>query len=99
MLPYQGAKLLLNLGIVEGSILWAEWNGKYRDDLRRFIKDSSRIKFTLMTLQYQCSLRHAKGARMSIILRCKVQTKDSHGDPGMKGAFATRVSGSADLYR
>ncbi|XP_040950200.1 isoamylase 3, chloroplastic isoform X1 [Gossypium hirsutum] len=38
---------------------WAEWNGKYRDDLRRFIK----------------------------------------GDPGMKGAFATRVSGSADLYR
>ncbi|KAK6246015.1 hypothetical protein SCA6_009105 [Theobroma cacao] len=38
---------------------WAEWNGKYRDDLRRFIK----------------------------------------GDPGMKGAFATRVAGSADLYR
>ncbi|PPR81735.1 hypothetical protein GOBAR_AA38980 [Gossypium barbadense] len=78
---------------------WAEWNGKYRDDLRRFIKDSSRIKFILMTLKDQCSLRHAKGAGMSIILRCKVQTKDSHGDPGMKGAFATRVSGSADLYR
>ncbi|OMP01291.1 hypothetical protein COLO4_12004 [Corchorus olitorius] len=38
---------------------WAEWNGKYRDDLRRFIK----------------------------------------GDPGMKGAFATRVAGSADLYK
>eukprot|EP00270_Netrium_digitus_P005096 TRINITY_DN1663_c0_g1_i1.p1 TRINITY_DN1663_c0_g1~~TRINITY_DN1663_c0_g1_i1.p1 ORF type:complete len:437 (+),score=117.56 TRINITY_DN1663_c0_g1_i1:137-1312(+) len=38
---------------------WAEWNGKYRDDIRRFIK----------------------------------------GDVGMKGAFATRVSGSADLYR
>ncbi|KAI3992956.1 hypothetical protein MKX01_009699 [Papaver californicum] len=38
---------------------WAEWNGKYRDDLRRFIK----------------------------------------GDSGMKGSFATRVSGSADLYR
>ncbi|GLU16137.1 hypothetical protein SLE2022_325870 [Rubroshorea leprosula] len=37
---------------------WAEWNGKYRDDIRRFIK----------------------------------------GDPGMKGTFATRVAGSADLY-
>ncbi|CAK7347191.1 unnamed protein product [Dovyalis caffra] len=38
---------------------WAEWNGKYRDDIRRFIK----------------------------------------GDCGMKGSFATRVAGSADLYR
>ncbi|KAH0460240.1 hypothetical protein IEQ34_010903 [Dendrobium chrysotoxum] len=38
---------------------WAEWNGKYRDDIRRFIK----------------------------------------GDTGMKGSFATRVSGSADLYK
>ncbi|XP_044511105.1 isoamylase 3, chloroplastic-like [Mangifera indica] len=38
---------------------WAEWNGKYRDDIRRFIK----------------------------------------GDAGMKGTLATRVSGSADLYR
>ncbi|XP_026660980.2 isoamylase 3, chloroplastic isoform X2 [Phoenix dactylifera] len=38
---------------------WAEWNGKYRDDVRRFIK----------------------------------------GDPGVKGTFATRVSGSADLYQ
>ncbi|KAH7655549.1 Isoamylase protein [Dioscorea alata] len=38
---------------------WAEWNGKYRDDIRRFIK----------------------------------------GDPGMKGTFATRISGSADLYQ
>ncbi|XP_039145419.1 isoamylase 3, chloroplastic [Dioscorea cayenensis subsp. rotundata] len=38
---------------------WAEWNGKYRDDIRRFIK----------------------------------------GDPGMKGTFATRTSGSADLYQ
>ncbi|KAM7258061.1 hypothetical protein ACFE04_013802 [Oxalis oulophora] len=37
---------------------WGEWNGKYRDDMRRFIK----------------------------------------GDSGMKGSFATRVSGSADLY-
>ncbi|KAG8632885.1 isoamylase 3, chloroplastic isoform X1 [Manihot esculenta] len=37
---------------------WAEWNGKYRDDMRRFIK----------------------------------------GDSGMKGSFATRVAGSADLY-
>ncbi|XP_048497909.1 isoamylase 3, chloroplastic isoform X6 [Beta vulgaris subsp. vulgaris] len=38
---------------------WAEWNGKYRDDVRRFIK----------------------------------------GDCGLKGSFATRISGSADLYR
>ncbi|XP_057533480.1 isoamylase 3, chloroplastic isoform X2 [Amaranthus tricolor] len=38
---------------------WAEWNGKYRDDVRRFIK----------------------------------------GDCGLKGCFATRISGSADLYR
>eukprot|EP00271_Cylindrocystis_brebissonii_P008495 TRINITY_DN22865_c0_g1_i1.p1 TRINITY_DN22865_c0_g1~~TRINITY_DN22865_c0_g1_i1.p1 ORF type:complete len:905 (-),score=151.06 TRINITY_DN22865_c0_g1_i1:636-3305(-) len=37
---------------------WAEWNGMYRDDVRRFIK----------------------------------------GDEGMKSAFATRLSGSADLY-
>ncbi|GBF96584.1 isoamylase-type starch debranching enzyme [Raphidocelis subcapitata] len=38
--------------------VWAEWNGKYRDDIRRFIK----------------------------------------GDAGMKGGFATRIAGSADLY-
>ncbi|KVI06832.1 Glycoside hydrolase, catalytic domain-containing protein [Cynara cardunculus var. scolymus] len=38
---------------------WAEWNGMYRDDMRRFIK----------------------------------------GDTGMKGGFATRVAGSADLYK
>lgn len=38
---------------------WAEWNGKYRDDIRSFIK----------------------------------------GDSGMKGSFATRVAGSADLYK
>ncbi|KAK4483937.1 hypothetical protein RD792_011146 [Penstemon davidsonii] len=38
---------------------WGEWNGKYRDDVRRFIK----------------------------------------GDTGMKGSFATRISGSADLYQ
>ncbi|KAH7429884.1 hypothetical protein KP509_09G069700 [Ceratopteris richardii] len=37
---------------------WAEWNGKYRDDVRRFIK----------------------------------------GDDGFKAVFATRLSGSADMY-
>ncbi|CAI7791644.1 unnamed protein product [Closterium sp. NIES-54] len=37
---------------------WAEWNGKYRDDVRKFIK----------------------------------------GDEGMKGPFATRLAGSADMY-
>jgi len=37
---------------------WAEWNGRYRDDIRKFIK----------------------------------------GDPGMVGAVANRIAGSADLY-
>ncbi|MBO3459384.1 glycogen debranching protein GlgX [Aetokthonos hydrillicola Thurmond2011] len=37
---------------------WAEWNGRFRDDIRRFVK----------------------------------------GDPGMVGAVAWRMSGSADLY-
>ncbi|KAJ7542657.1 hypothetical protein O6H91_09G005600 [Diphasiastrum complanatum] len=37
---------------------WGEWNGMYRDAIRRFVK----------------------------------------GDPGMKSSFATRLSGSADLY-
>ncbi|GIW94020.1 MAG: glycogen operon protein GlgX homolog [Pirellulaceae bacterium] len=37
---------------------WAEWNGRYRDDVRRFWR----------------------------------------GDAGMLGAFATRLSGSSDLY-
>jgi isoamylase len=38
---------------------WAEWNGRYRDDVRRFVK----------------------------------------GDPGMVGAVALRIAGSADLYQ
>ncbi len=38
---------------------WAEWNGKFRDDVRRFWR----------------------------------------GDPGSLGAFATRLTGSSDLYR
>jgi len=38
---------------------WAEWNGHYRDDIRRFVK----------------------------------------GDPGMVGAVASRLAGSADLYQ
>lgn len=42
-----------------GGVRWAEWNGKYRDDVRRFWR----------------------------------------GDAGMKGAFATRLTGSADLYQ
>jgi isoamylase len=37
---------------------WAEWNGRYRDDIRRFVK----------------------------------------GTPGMAGAVASRIAGSADLY-
>jgi glycogen operon protein len=42
-----------------GDVRWAEWNGRYRDDVRRFWK----------------------------------------GDNDMKGAFATRFAGSADLYQ
>jgi glycogen operon protein len=38
---------------------WAEWNGRYRDDIRRFVK----------------------------------------GDPGVLGAVASRLAGSADLYQ
>jgi glycogen operon protein len=38
---------------------WAEWNGRYRDDIRRFVK----------------------------------------GDPGMVGAVASRLGGSADIYQ
>jgi glycogen operon protein len=38
---------------------WSEWNGRYRDDVRRFWR----------------------------------------GDPGMAGALATRLAGSADLYQ
>ncbi len=38
---------------------WSEWNGRYRDDVRRFWR----------------------------------------GDPGMLGAFAWRICGSADLYK
>ena len=40
-------------------VRWSEWNGRFRDDVRRFWI----------------------------------------GDPGMLGAFATRLSGSADLYQ
>jgi glycogen operon protein len=38
---------------------WAEWNGRYRDDIRRFVR----------------------------------------GDPGMVGAVAARLGGSADIYQ
>lgn len=38
---------------------WCEWNGRYRDDVRRFVK----------------------------------------GDPGLVGAMATRIAGSADLFQ
>jgi isoamylase len=41
------------------SLRWAEWNGRYRDDVRRFWR----------------------------------------GDKGLKGWFATRISGSSDLYQ
>ncbi len=40
-------------------VRWSEWNGRYRDDIRRFVR----------------------------------------GDPGLVGAVATRIAGSADLYQ
>jgi glycogen operon protein len=42
-----------------GGVRWAEWNGRYRDDVRRYWR----------------------------------------GDPGTRGAFASRLAGSADLYQ
>ncbi|MBI5093296.1 MAG: glycogen-debranching protein, partial [Candidatus Hydrogenedentes bacterium] len=42
-----------------GDARWAEWNGRYRDDVRRFWR----------------------------------------GDTGVRGAFATRITGSSDLYQ
>ena len=42
-----------------GDVRWAEWNGRYRDDVRGYWR----------------------------------------ADPGMKGLFATRLAGSADLYQ
>lgn len=42
-----------------GDVRWAEWNGRYRDEVRRYWR----------------------------------------GDPGLKGLFATRIAGSADLYQ
>lgn len=42
-----------------GGVRWAEWNGKYRDDVRRYWR----------------------------------------GDPGTRGVFASRLTGSADLYQ
>ncbi len=42
-----------------GGVRWAEWNGLYRDDVRRYWR----------------------------------------GDAGMRGVFASRITGSSDLYR
>jgi len=49
---------LYQIGYFPG-LRWAEWNGRFRDDIRRFVK----------------------------------------GDPGMVGAVAARLSGSADIYQ
>ncbi len=63
----QGAKIiaeawdaagLYQIGYFPG-YRWAEWNGRYRDDVRRFVR----------------------------------------GDPGLVGAVASRISGSADIYQ
>jgi glycogen operon protein len=49
---------LYQIGYYPGN-RWAEWNGRYRDDIRRFVK----------------------------------------GEPGLVGAVASRIAGSADIYQ
>ena len=49
---------LYQIGYYPGN-RWAEWNGRYRDDIRRFVK----------------------------------------GEPGLVGAVAARIAGSADIYQ
>jgi isoamylase len=49
---------LYQIGYYPGN-RWAEWNGRYRDDVRRFVK----------------------------------------GEPGLVGAVAARIAGSADIYQ
>jgi glycogen operon protein len=49
---------LYQIGYYPGN-RWAEWNGRFRDDVRRFVK----------------------------------------GDPGLVGAVASRIAGSADIYQ
>jgi isoamylase len=56
--PWDAAGLYQVGGFVPDKIRWSEWNGKYRDSVRRFIK----------------------------------------GELQAKGEFATRLSGSQDLY-
>jgi isoamylase len=55
--PWDAAGLY-QVGYFDYGQRWSEWNGRYRDDVRRFWR----------------------------------------GDPGMAGALATRMCGSADLY-
>ncbi len=47
------------VGSFGGDLRWAEWNGRFRDDIRQFWR----------------------------------------GDPGLLGAFTTRLAGSSDLYQ
>jgi glycogen operon protein len=55
--PWDAAGLY-QVGTFPYGVRWSEWNGRYRDDVRRFWQ----------------------------------------GEPGMAGAVATRIAGSADLY-
>src|SRR5262249_6698377 len=55
--PWDAAGLY-QVGLFPFGRRWSEWNGRYRDDVRRFWR----------------------------------------GDPGLSGALATRLCGSADLY-
>jgi isoamylase/glycogen operon protein len=56
--PWDAAELYKVGSFFTETIRWSEWNGKYRDCIRRFLK----------------------------------------GDRGLKGEFATRISGSEDIY-
>ncbi|CAI5940661.1 unnamed protein product [Closterium sp. NIES-64] len=92
---------------------WAEWNGKYRDDVRKFIKGDEGMKgpWAEWNGKYRDDVRKfIKGDEgMKGPLSCHWWAewngkyrddvrKFIKGDEGMKGPFATRLAGSADMY-
>ncbi|KAK1257535.1 hypothetical protein QJS04_geneDACA024858 [Acorus gramineus] len=94
--------------IRSGMTEWAEWNGKYRDDIRQFIKHddwcgdmsfkekrSGGEKESLVSQDWI-------GGEQSVHWRCLLSFTrlcSQRGDQGMKGSLATRLAGSADLYK
>lgn len=68
--------------------VWAEWNGKYRDDMRRFIKGDPGMKPALATrlagsadlyqVIIQCVIYHVRRWKRAVWFRRCCTT----GDPG-----------------